>query len=244
MREAELIYEIDHQTFKGHLVNPTENDEKKPGILVVHSWIGRNQFVCETARQLAKLGYVGFAVDLYGEGKIAKDSEEAAAWMKPLFIDRQLLQKRILAALEVLIKQPNVDNAKIGAIGFCFGGLTVIELLRSGADVKGVVSFHGVLGGIKKDKKVKSVPIARSIKGSLLALHGYQDPFVPLEDILHLQKEMTEAGVNWQFNIYGNAGHAFMIPEENDRENGKFFEPQTCHRSWIAMENFFEEIFL
>jgi dienelactone hydrolase len=205
--------------------------------------MGRNAFVCEKAQELAKLGYIGFAVDLYGEGRVAQNGEEAGALMKPLFMDRQLLQKRIFGAMQALVQQPEVDAGKVGAIGFCFGGLTVIELLRSGADVKGVVSFHGILGSQKEGNNVKTASIAKSIKGSLLVLHGYHDPYVPVDNVLHLQKEMTDANVDWQFNTYGNAGHSFTNPEENDKKGGKFYEPKTCDRAWLAMKIFFEEIF-
>lgn len=243
MKDREIVYEVDNQIFKGYFVNFSETKQKKPAILIAHTWMGRNAFVCEKAQELAKLGYIGFAVDLYGEGRVAQNGEEAGALMKPLFMDRQLLQKRIFGAMQALVQQPEVDAGKIGAIGFCFGGLTVIELLRSGADVKGVVSFHGILGSQKEGNNVKTASIAKSIKGSLLVLHGYHDPYVPVDNVLHLQKEMTDANVDWQFNTYGNAGHSFTNPEENDKKGGKFYEPKTCDRAWLAMKNFFEEIF-
>ncbi|CUI16411.1 carboxymethylenebutenolidase [Candidatus Protochlamydia naegleriophila] len=243
MRYEDVSYQIDEEEFKGFLAYPeNESTQPKPAVLVVHTWMGRDDFACQKARDLAELGYVALAVDLYGKGRVASNPEEAAQLMEPLFIQRTLLQKRLIGALNVLQRDVLVNPTKIGAIGFCFGGLSVIELLRSGAPVKGVVSFHGVLGSRLQDLQAVTVPIA-PIQGSLLVLHGYHDPLVSQQDVTHLQEEMTAAGVDWQFNIYGLAAHAFTNLNQHDKENGMYFEPKANSRSWKAMKAFFAEIF-
>ena len=143
----------------------------------------------------------------------------------------------MIAAYETLINQAGVDQSRIGAIGFCFGGLSVIELLRSGTPVKSVVSFHGVLG----NTGAKTVPIAKNIKGSILMLHGYEDPLVPINDVLNIQKEFNDAGVDWQMDIYGHTSHAFTNPQAHDTKKGLIYNEKINKRAWLAMKNFFEE---
>jgi dienelactone hydrolase len=246
MKHEIVPYQIDGKTFKGYLAFPTSQDQtaqRRPGILVAHAWMGQDAFARHKADALAELGYIAFAADLYGEGKIAKNDEEAQSLMIPLFADRTLLQKRIRAAYDVLRQHPAVDSAEIGAIGFCFGGLTVIELLRSGADIKGVVSFHGVLGNKIGPVQAHTVPIAKSIKGSLLILHGYDDPLISQQDISNMQNELNTAKVDWQMNIYGHTSHAFTNPEAHDQEHGLLFQPLSSERAWWAMIHFFSERF-
>lgn len=243
MREEKVRYFIDQEEFLGHIVYPNETQASYPAILIAHAWRGQDTFARKKAEELAELGYIGFAIDVYGQGKEVETDEEAQALMLPLFKDRFLLQKRVKAAYETIRFYPGVDVTQIGAIGFCFGGLTVIELLRSGADVKGVVSFHGVLGNQIGDHRARTCPLTQSIKGSLLILHGYEDPLVSLDDILAIQKEMTEAKVDWQMNIYGHTSHAFTNPHAHNTEKGLIFNPQSASRAWQAMGNFFDEIF-
>ncbi|MCE2982732.1 MAG: dienelactone hydrolase family protein [Parachlamydia sp.] len=244
MDAKELTYRIENDQFKGYLVYPQAASEKQaPAILVAPTWLGRNEFACQKAQALAELGYIALAVDYYGNGKVASGADEAASLVKPLFKDRARLQGRIQAAYEALKEQPHVSADKIGGIGFCFGGLTIIELLRSGVPLKGVVSFHGVLGSRLAEVEANLVPIAKKVEGSLLVLHGYHDPLVTNEDILNLEKEMTEAGVDWQFNTYGLAGHSFTNSEQKNKESGLFYEPLTSKRAWQAMQLFFNEVF-
>ncbi|MBA2368947.1 MAG: dienelactone hydrolase family protein [Candidatus Protochlamydia sp.] len=244
MNHQEINYQAGSVEFRGYLAYPENAPEKKlPAILVAPTWLGRDEFACQKAREVAGLGYAAFAVDQYGNGKVAAGPEEAAGLTQPLFIQRALLQSRIIAAFECLCAQPHVDSNQIGGIGFCFGGLMILELLRSGADVKGIVSFHGVLGNHLGDVVAKPVPIAPSIKGAALFLHGYQDPLVTNNDIVNLQKELTDAQVDWQFNTYGLAGHSFTNPEQNKKASGLYFEPKANARSWEAMKLFFKELF-
>ncbi len=245
MLHEEVSYQIDDDEFIGFLAYPEDDSKQpKPAVLVVHTWMGRDDFACQKARDLAELGYVAFAVDLYGKGKVAINPEEAAHLMEPLFMQRALLQKRLIGALSVLRNHELVNPAKIGAIGFCFGGLSVIELLRSGAPVKGVVSFHGVLGSRLQERQAITVPLAPSIQGALLVLHGYRDPFVSQQDMTDLQEEMTTAGIDWQFNVYGLAAHSFTNLNQHDKESGMYFEPKANSRSWKAMKTFFAEMFV
>lgn len=243
MRQQTESYKIDNQTFKGHWAFPEGEPYKRPAILVAHAWMGQDHFARHKAEELAKLGYIAFAADVYGEGKTASSGEEAKNLMLPLFQDRALLQKRILGAFEVVKNHPDVDPNNIGGIGFCFGGMTILELFKSGVDLKGVVTFHAVLGTQMGEFKAKTIPIAKGIKGSLLVLHGQEDPLVSQEDIQNFQKSFTEANVDWQMNIYSHTSHAFMNPEAHDIKGGLVYQPRTCERAWWAMIHFFSERF-
>lgn len=241
-RETES-YEVEGKTFKGYWAFPAGEEQKRPAILIAHAWMGQDQFAHHKAEALAELGYIGFAADVYGDGQTTSEAEEAQKLMLPLFEDRALLQKRIRGAYDTVKKHPAVDPDNIGGIGFCFGGMTIIELLRSGADVKGVVSFHGVLGTKMGSLQAKTVPIAKGIKGSLLALHGNDDPLVSQQDIQNFEKEFTDAKVDWQLNIYGHTSHAFTNPEAHDVEHGLIYNARTSDRAWWAMIHFFSERF-
>lgn len=246
MHHEKMTYQIDGKPYHGFWVFPSGEDAKvqrRPAIIVAHAWMGQDQFARRKAEELAQLGYIAFAADMYGDGKHVSRPEEAKQLMIPLFQDRALLQKRICAAFDVVRQHPSVDSSHIGAIGFCFGGLTVIELLRSGAPIKGVVSFHGVLGNSIESIHAKTVPVAKSIKGSLLLLHGHEDPLVSLDDILALQKELSEAKIDWQMNIYSHTSHAFTNPEMHDHEHGLVFQSLSSDRAWWAMLHFFSERF-
>jgi dienelactone hydrolase len=239
-----LHYECDGTNCHGFLAFSKDTAVKRPAVIVAHAWRGQDDFARQKARELAELGYVGFAADIYGEGlSTTNNSDEALKLMLPFFLDRLLLRKRIVAAFEAIQQHPLVDPTSIGAIGFCFGGLTVIELLRSGAGVSGVVSFHGLLGYTLGEHKAKVCPAAEKIEGALLMLHGYLDPLVSVEDILNIQKEFSNKGVDWQMDTYGQAMHAFSNPAAHDEKSGMLYNPAAAMRSWQAMCNFFEEIF-
>lgn len=241
MLEETLTYYVKDTACKGFLAYDNTIEEQRSGILIAPAWRGLDDFAKGKARELARLGYTAFVADIYGNGKKAHNDEEAATLMTPLFLDRKLLQERIQGAYRALSQTPSCNN-NIGAIGFCFGGLTVIELLRSGTPVKGVVSFHGLLGNNFNNQPANTVPIASKISGSLLILHGNDDPLVSKEDIFALQNELTAAKIDWQMYIYGNTSHAFTNPQANDVTHGLVYNQKAAVRSWKSMQNFFKEI--
>ncbi|MGZ8135905.1 MAG: dienelactone hydrolase family protein [Methylococcaceae bacterium] len=209
---------------------------RRPAVLINHAWGGRDGFVADKAQKLAQLGYFGFALDIYGKGILGSSPEENGQLMQPFMADRALLQKRIQAALATVKLIPWVDDSKIAAIGFCFGGLCVLDLARTGVELKGVVSFHGLLGAPGNLK-------GQTIKAKVLALHGHDDPMVPVEQVIAFEKEMTEAGADWQLYTYGNTMHAFTNPVANNPDFGTVYQPDADRRAWQAMQNFLAEIF-
>ncbi len=211
-------------------------DGRRPTVLINHAWGGRDEFVAEKAKKLAELGYLAFAVDMYGKGVLGQDPQENAELMQPFMNDRAMLQKRINAALSAVKLMPWVDDSKIAAIGFCFGGLCVLDLARSGADIAAVVSFHGLLGAPDNI----SHP---DIKARVLLLHGYDDPMAPPEQVFAIQQELTGVGVDWQMHVYGNTMHAFTNPHANDPGFGTVYQAVADKRSWFAMKNFLNEVF-
>lgn len=237
MLQTQIIeYHDDKVLLEGFCAFDDASSKTKPAVLVTHDWSGKNDFAKHKAEQLAKLGYVGFALDMYGKGKLGKTKEEKVALMQPLMQDRSMLQKRILAALNTVKKLEMVDAKHIGAIGFCFGGLCVLDLARSGADMAGVVSFHGLLNPPENTAK-------QLIKAKILALHGFDDPMVTAEHVMHFGEEMTHAKADWQLTMYGHAMHAFTNPDANDPSFGTVYNKKADARSWIAMLEFFKEVF-
>lgn len=209
---------------------------RRPAVLINHTWAGRDDFVAEKAKKLAALGYVGFAVDMYGKDIIGSSPEENEKLMRPFMNNRQMLQKRMQAALYAVKLMPWVDDSKIAAIGFCFGGLCALDLARTGVELKGVVSFHGLLG--KPDNTQGNI-----IKAKILALHGHDDPLAPVDQVLAFEQEMTSAGADWQLHTFGNTLHAFTNPQANSPDFGMAYQADADRRSWLAMENFLTEVF-
>ena len=209
---------------------------RRPAVLINHAWGGRDEFVAEKAKKIAELGYVGFAVDMYGKGISGASVEENEKLMQPFIDDRKMLLQRIHAALYAVKLLPWVDDKKIAALGFCFGGLCVLDLARSGADIKGVISFHGLLSAPDNTE-------GNAIAAKVLALHGYDDPMSSSEQVAALQKELTKSGADWQFHSYGNTMHAFTNPIANDPDFGTVYQSDADRRSWLTMKNFLEEIF-
>jgi len=208
---------------------------KAPAVLIVHDWMGVGSYVKKRAEQLAKLGYVAFAADIYGKGVRPKNAKEAAATADIYKKDRALMRARAHAALDELKKTKPADPAKVAVIGYCFGGTTALELARSGADSAAVVSFHGGLN-------TPTPADAKNIKGKVLALHGAEDPFVPAEEVLAFEKEMKDGNVDYQLIAYGNTVHSFTNPEAGkDKSTGQAFNSVSDRRSWTAMMNLFDE---
>ncbi len=207
----------------------------RPGVLVAHTWAGRGEAEQAKARDLAALGYVGFCLDLYGKGIRGAGIDENRALMRPFMDDRGLLQRRMQLALETMRREDEVDEHRTGAIGFCFGGLCVLDLARTGADVNGVVSFHGMLGA-------PGNTAGNRIRAKVLALHGWDDPMAPPEDVVAFGRELTATGADWQLHAYGNTMHAFTNPKANDAAFGTVYQPDADRRSWQSMRNFFAEV--
>jgi dienelactone hydrolase len=208
----------------------------RPGIIIAHQWKGLTEYEKMRAELLALRGYVALCADVYGKGVRADNPKDAAALAGKYKADRPLLRARINAALDFLRKQERVNPKQVAAIGYCFGGTTVLELARSGADVLGVVSFHGGLN-------TPNPADAKNIKGKVLALHGADDPFVPDTEVLAFQKEMREAKVDWQLVSYGGAVHSFTDKNAgNDNSKGSAYNANADVRSWREMKLFFDEI--
>ncbi len=236
MIQKKKIDYLDEKTvLEGFYAYDDKSTEKRPLVLVAHDWSGRNEFVEQKAVKLAELGYIGFAIDMFGKGILGETKEEKSALISPLMSNRALLQQRILAGLNAAKKLDGVDQNRIGAIGFCFGGLCVLDLARMGAEVTGVVSFHGLLAAPENTKTAK-------IQAKILALHGHDDPMGTPEAVLAFQTEMTKKGAQWQMDIYGNTMHAFTNPKANDPGFGTVYNASADKRSFISMKNFFEEV--
>ena len=233
MKTETVNYQATDIELKGYIAYPDE--EQAPLVLIAHTWAGKDDFVHERAEDLAALGYVGFAVDMYGNGKVGSDTEENQSLMAPLLSDRDVLKDRIISALHFGKSLPGVDPNKVAAIGYCLGGLVVLDLARSGEDFQGVVSFHGLLMGSDISEK--------GIQAKILVLHGERDPMVPLDMVDAFQKEMTKADADWQLHSYGGTYHAFTNPDANDPNLGTQYNQSASERSWKSMQNFFEEIF-
>ena len=233
MKTETVNYQAADIELKGYLAFPDE--EKAPLVLIAHTWAGKDDFVHERAKDLAALGYVGFAVDMYGNGKVGSSTEENQSLMEPLLSNRDVLKDRITSALHFGKSLPGVDPNKVAAIGYCLGGLVVLDLARTGENFQGVVSFHGLLMGSDISEK--------GIQAKILVLHGERDPMVPLDMVDAFQKEMTEAGADWQLHSYGGTYHAFTKPDANDPNLGTQYNKSASERSWKSMQNFFEEIF-
>ncbi len=238
MYTEKMTYFHDETPCIGFIAYDNQIQTKRPVVLVVHAWRGQDDFAREKAVEIAELGYIGFAVDIYGDGKCGTN-EEAPQLMAPFFADRTLLQERIGAALTFVKKHPQVDSNRIGAIGFCFGGLTVYELLRSGASVQAVVCFHGVFAIEREGQKAKMAPLSPDASGKLLILHGHEDPMVSDDDLKRVQNEMTDAGIDWQIHIYGNTMHAFTNPAANNPEMGTVYNAISAKRAWHSMQDLF-----
>jgi dienelactone hydrolase len=229
-------YKQGDTTLEGYLAYDDSISGKRPGVLVVHQWLGLTDYEKHRAEQLAQLGYVAFCADIYGKGVRPQNVSEAGAQAGKYKNDRQLLRARVNAGLDELKKNKLVDASRVAAIGYCFGGTTVIELARSGANIAGVVSFHGGLDS--------SAPAdGKNIKCKVLALAGADDPFQKPEDLAAFENEMRDSKVDWQIVFYGGAVHSFTQPDPGFVNPGAKYNEKADRRSWTAMKDFFAEIF-
>lgn len=238
MKTEVIHYREGEQELEGYIAHDPAIAGKRPAVLIAHAWGGLLDFERNVAEKLAKLGYVGFAMDLYGTGKRGSSVEENARLMGPFMEDRALVRRRMQAGLEEARAHELVDPDRIAVIGYCFGGLCVLDLARSGADVAGVVSFHGLLTSPNLDDNPET------FTARVLVLHGHDDPLVPPAQVAGLTDELTRAKVDWQIHIYGHTLHAFTNPEVNDPTGlGAAYDATADRRSWVAMENFLAELF-
>ncbi len=233
-----VAYQAGDVSCEGYLVFDPAVKGARPGVLVVHDWMGIGDFAKAKADALARLGYTAFAADVYGKGVRPKNPGEAGAQAGKYKADRALLRARVTAALETLVARKDlVDPARVGSIGFCFGGTAVLELARSGAKVAATVSFHG---GLESPTPAD----AKRITGTVLALHGADDPFVPAAEVAGFVEEMRAAKVDWQLVQYGGAVHAFTNPAAgDDPSKGAAYQAAADARSWVAMRACFDEAF-
>jgi len=229
-------YQQNDTILEGYLAYDDAVSGRRPGVLVVHEYWGLNEFARNKAEEVAKMGYVALAVDMYGRGKVTRDPEEARKWAGHVR-STPLMRERAKAGLQALARHDLVDAGRLAAIGFCFGGTTVLELAYSGADVRGAASFHGGLTTPKPEEM-------KNIKASLLVLHGADDPHVKAEAVDAFLKAMKQGNVDWQMILFGNTVHSFTNPEAgSDPGKGVAYNPQAATRSWKYLGIFLEEIF-
>jgi dienelactone hydrolase len=230
IRNETIIHHHDGDDLHGLLVWDDALEGPRQTVMIAHPWAGRGENEVRRAHRLAELGFAAFAIDLYGDGKCGSSKEENAALMQPFLDDRHLLRSRMESVLGTVKQLEHVDTRRITAIGYCFGGLCVLDLARSGADLDGVVSFHGLLAA-------PGIP-AGQIRARVLVFHGADDPMVPISDLLVLQDELSAAGADWQAHIYGNTMHAFTNPAANDPGFGTVYNGRADRHSWASLLDF------
>lgn len=233
----EVLYKDGDEQLKGYLAWDDSISGKRPGVMVVHEWWGLNDYARKRAKMLAEEGYVAFAADMYGSGKVTTHAKDAKGWMTQIIQNQGAWQKRALLGLQQLKSSPQVDASKLASIGYCFGGATVMQMAYAGADLKGVVSFHGSLPPATPDQ-------AAAIKSSVLIAHGEADSFIPAERIVKFKKALADANVDWEMNIYSGARHGFTNPGAGEfGMDALAYNEKADRRSWAKMKAFFDEIF-
>ena len=233
VRKRTVAYEHEGVALDGLLAVDDAGSGPCPTVLVVHGIEGRSGAQEGFARRLTEWGYAGFSVDLFGIG-VDGDIGRGERLMTEMLQDRDLVRRRMLHVLDLVRDLPEVDSDRVAAVGFCFGGLCVLDLARSGAEVRGVASFHGVLTPPEDG-------VRNEIRAMVTAFHGWDDPFAPPEHVVALGKELTEAGADWQVHAYGNAMHAFMAPTANNPEAGIMYSERAARRAWSSLGSFLTE---
>ena len=233
-----LVYDGPGGPFEGVIAYDDEVETARPGVLVVPNVLGQKEADNVTAENLAKLGYVGFACDVFGQGRRTQRGPDQGVYMNQLRADRALLRDRLAASLDVLRKFPLADPARLAAYGYCFGGQCVLDMARSGLDFLGGVSFHGVYD---RPEYVNVSPIA----AKLLICHGWNDPLGPPDSVVALAQELTDGGADWQIHAYGGAGHAFTDASLKGQAvtPGVGYDEKADRRSWAAAKDFLAELF-
>lgn len=235
MKTEDIEYHADGARLVGYLAVDDARPGKRPGVLVAPEGGGLVDLTKSIARRLAEAGYVAFAMDYYGDGQPLSDLSEAMPRIMAFMADPTGIRARAGAALKVLMEQPQTDPDRLAAIGYCFGGTTVLELARSGADLKAVVGFHSGLGTARPQD-------AKDIRGKVLTCIGALDPIIPPDQRQAFEKEMADGGVDWRMNLYGGAGHSFTNPDVGAMGRPGFeYHAETDRRSWRAMLDLFDE---
>ncbi|WP_419807597.1 dienelactone hydrolase family protein [Sphingomonas sp.] len=234
-----MVYDGPGGPFEGVVAYDDEVETARPGVLVVPNVLGQKESDNVVAERLAALGYVAFACDVFGQGRRkTRESADMAEYMNEMLADRAQLRDRLAAGLAVLTGMSRVAPGKVAAIGYCFGGLCVLDLARSGQDVLGVVSFHGVYGR-------PDYANVQPIRARVLVAHGWDDPLGPPDAVVGLAAELTEAAADWQLHAYGHAGHAFTdVGTKGSGRPGFGYEESADRRSWQAMKDFLAELFV
>lgn len=227
-------FKIDGKDYQGWFV-PANGRASAPVVVLAHAWGGLGDNEQRHAKRVADMGYAAFAMDVYGKGRRGTTVEENQALMNPLLGDRAELQKRLAGNLAIAAKQPGVTGGA-AAIGFCFGGLCVLDMARAGHDVKGVASFHGLFAPAPNLKDPK-------IKAKVLVEHGWQDPMVKPDAVLAFAQEMDAAGADWQLHAHGRAVHAFTTEGANNRAFGAEYDADADRRSFASLKDFLAELF-
>ena len=237
MHQEPISYEDGDVELKGYLFWDDAFTGKRPGVLVAHEWWGLNDYAKLRAEMLAETGYVAFAADMYGAGKITRDADEARGWMQQISSNQEAWQRRASLALEQLKAHPKVDAERLAAIGYSFGGATVMQMVYAGADLAGVVSFHGALPPATPEQAAK-------VKARVLVAHGDADGFVPAERIQAFKRALSQANVDWEMDIYGGAKHSFTNPyADGYGMEGLAYQEEADRRSWLRALAFLEDIF-
>ncbi len=229
-------YACDGEAFHAYVARDGRADAPRPAVIVAHDWSGQNAGIRTATERIARLGWIGVALDAYGKGIRGDELGDNAHLMMPLLGDRARLRRRLLAALETTRGLPGVDPERVAAIGYCFGGLCVLDLARAVPPaLRGVVSFHGVYAP-------PHLGLQAPITAKVLLCHGWDDPMTPPADALAIAAELTAAGADWQLHAYGHALHAFTFPGASFPERGVAHHPAADRRSWQAMRNFLDEV--
>ncbi len=237
LKEEKVTYTSDSVTMNGFVVYDENIKGVRPAILVLHEWWGLNEYAKMRARELAKLGYIAMALDMYGDGKTADNPDAAGKLAGPFYEDPMMAKARFDAALNKLKTYSQADANKLAAIGYCFGGTQVLNMANLGEDLKAVVSFHGGLKVVQPDKN--------TLKATILVCHGGADPFVPQEEVTQFRKQMDSINANYTFKIYEGSTHAFTNPDATAMGE-KFNIPIKYNAvadtaSWNEMKSFFEK---
>ena len=236
VRTKTIEYKDGDTVLKGLLAWDDAATGKRPGVLVVHEWWGLNDYAEGRAEQLAAEGYVAFALDMYGDDKVTNHPEQAGTWMKQITSNIELWTRRAKLGLDVLTSQPQVDAGNAAAIGYCFGGATVMQMAYAGAPVKAVVSFHGSLPPAPQS--------VTSIGPRVLVAHGRDDKFIPAERIVAFQEGLDRAKADWEMTIYSGTRHGFTNPGAGTYGIDNLAYNETADkRSWAAMMRLFKEEF-